>query len=198
MTKYVLNSGGIGNSSDGGRTFFNEIVKDLGNNPKILICCFATPVGDWQEKFFGYMAGFVVKLSSDIDPNFALADQDSFVEQIEWCDAIYILGGDEGLLEPILRQYDLPRIWDGKTVATNSASSNLISRYYWTSDQRRCAEGLGLLPIKFLPHFKSDYSRDDPRGPVDWEVAHHKLIEFGDKTLPAYALPEGEFIVIEQ
>jgi hypothetical protein len=53
------------------------------------------------------------------------------------------------------------------------------------------------LPIKFIPHFESDFGSTDPRGPVDWQKAHKDLEEYGDTTLPIYALREGEFKVFE-
>jgi|GEM_PF-2506648 len=41
MTKYILNSGGVRNSADKGRKFFEEVFRGLGKNPRLLICNFA-------------------------------------------------------------------------------------------------------------------------------------------------------------
>ena len=38
MTKYILNSGGLRNNPEKAKIFFDEVVKGLGSNPKILIC----------------------------------------------------------------------------------------------------------------------------------------------------------------
>ncbi|MFA6325125.1 MAG: hypothetical protein WCX46_02765 [Candidatus Paceibacterota bacterium] len=51
MTKYFLNSGGIRNNTEGGKKFFTEAVKDLGDIPKVLLCLFAYPRGHWERKF---------------------------------------------------------------------------------------------------------------------------------------------------
>ncbi|EKE21485.1 MAG: hypothetical protein ACD_7C00216G0001 [uncultured bacterium] len=59
-------------------------------------------------------------------------------------------------------------------------------------------DGLGILPIKFIPHYKSSYGEDDPRGSIDWESAYKELEGCGNKSLPIHALEEGNFIVIEQ
>ena len=59
-------------------------------------------------------------------------------------------------------------------------------------------DGLGILPIKFIPHYKSNWGSDDPRGSIDWEAALRELEEYGDASLPIHALEEGEYIVIEK
>lgn len=50
---------------------------------------------------------------------------------------------------------------------------------------------LGVLPIKFLAHFKSHYGDIDSRGPIDWDKAYRDLENYGDKSLPIFALEEG-------
>jgi hypothetical protein len=60
-------------------------------------------------------------------------------------------------------------------------------------------DGLGILPIKFIPHYKSEtYGNDDTRGPIDWEKAYEDLADYGDKSLPIQALEEGDFVVLEK
>jgi hypothetical protein len=102
------------------------------------------------------------------------------------------------LLKYWLNQYDLPELWKGKVVATNSAGSDALTKHFWTCDWRQCMDGLGILPIKFIPHFKSGYGNDDPRGPVDWKKAYGELVDYGDKFIPIHALEEGDFIIIEK
>jgi len=58
-------------------------------------------------------------------------------------------------------------------------------------------DGFGILPIKFLPHFKSSFGHDDPRGPIDWDKAYEELKNYKE-DLPIYALEEGEFKVFLQ
>lgn len=198
MTKYILNSGGLRNNPELARKFFAEIVKGLGESPKILFCFFAEKRENWGEKFTEYVKGFKELLPKGIEPEFDLAIPDTFVEQINQADAVYLHGGDDHLVQYWLRQFDIPRIWEGKVVATNSASSNALSKHFWTCDWRKCMDGLGILPIKFLPHYQSEYGADDPRGPIDWQKAYDELKEYGDKSLLIHALKEGEFIVIEK
>lgn len=94
-----------------------------------------------------------------------------------------------------MRQFDIPNLFTDKVVATSSASSNMLVKHYWSSDWRACGDGLGVLPIKFIPHYDSAFGADDPRGPINWQKAQSELAEYGDKTLPIYALKEGEYEV---
>ena len=197
-TKYILNSGGIPNSADKGEAFFCEIVKGLGSHPRILICCFAQPREDWEEKYKEDVAYFASLFTHDIRPVLSLAFPIHFYKQIKETDAIYIHGGDDHLIQYWLKQFDLPKLWEGKVVATNSASSHALSTHFWTCDWRECMDGMGIVPIKFLAHFGSEYGLHDPRGPIDWDEAYAKLAAYGDTTLPLYALKEGEYVVFEK
>jgi len=198
MTKYILNSGGLRNNPEKAVLFFNEILKGLGNEPKVLFCFFAQARQDWEKKFEDYKGNFLKMVDGDIQPVVELAFPDKFVEQVKNCDAIIIYGGDDHLIKYWLNQYNLPELWTGKVVATNSAGSDVLVKHFWTCDWRQCMDGLGILPIKFIPHYKSDYGNDDPRGPVEWKVAHGELVDYGDKSLPIHALEEGDFIIIEK
>jgi len=198
MTKYILNSGGLGNEPKLAKEYFNEIVKGLSKNPNILICFFAKQREEWEEKFVQYTNNFKNTLPEDIIPSFELAFPDKFVEQVKKSDAICIYGGDDHLVMYWLKQFDIPKIWEGKVVATNSAGSDALVKHFWTCDWRQSMDGLGILPIKFIPHYKSDFGGDDPRGPIDWEKSYNDLKEFGDKTLPIHALKEGVSIIIEK
>jgi len=198
MTKYIINSGGLRNNPELAKDFFAEIVKGLGKKPNILFCFFAEKRGDWEEKFTKYVDGFKKLLSKEITPSFELAFPDKFVKQTKRADVIYIHGGDDCLVQYWLRQFNIPKIWEGKVVATNSAGSNALSKHFWTCDWRQCMDGLDVLSIKFIAHYGSDYGSDDPRGPIDWQKSYDDLKKFGDKTLLIYALKKGEYIVIEE
>jgi len=198
MTKYVINSGGSKNNPELAKKFFAEIVKGLGEKPNILYCFFAEKRENWEEKFTKYADGFKDLLPKGIVPSFELGFPEKLVEQIKKADVIYIPGGDDHLVQYWLKQFDVPKIWQGKVVATSSAGSDALAKHFWTCDWRQCMDGLGILNIKFLPHYMSDYGSDDPRGPIDWQKAYNELKNFGDKTLPIHALKEGKYVVIEE
>jgi hypothetical protein len=73
----------------------------------------------------------------------------------------------------------------------------MLATHHYTCDWRACASGLGILPIKFIPHYKSSFGDADPRGPIDWDRAYVELEGYGDKSLPIHALKEGEYVVFE-
>lgn len=184
------------NNPDGARRFFAEATKGLSDNPKVLLCLFAYPREYWEKKFEEIKQKSLYP--EGIDPFFELAFPDKFEEQIENSDIMYIYGGDDYLLKYWFSKFNIPKIWEGKVIATNSASSNFLSKYFWTCDWRQCLDGFGLFSIKFLPHYESSYGDKDPRGPIDWDKAYKELENYGDKSLPIYALKEGEYVVFEK
>jgi hypothetical protein len=198
MTKYVLNSGGIKNQPKLKKQFHQELIKDLGDAPKFLLCNFAQGREYWEAKFQGYSNAIAEDMPGGVTPSFTLAMPDTFAEQCSQADIIYFHGGDDHLLKYWMGQFDMAKLFKDKVVATNSASSDMLATHYWTCDWRQCGGGFGVLPIKFIPHFQSAFGADDPRGPIDWDKAKQELAEYGDKSLPTYALKEGEFEVFEQ
>jgi hypothetical protein len=197
MTKYVLNSGGAKNFPELKRKFHQELAKDLGESPKFLLCIFAQGREYWEAKFPGYSNSITEDMPEGVKPSFELAMPADFVEQCQKADIVYLPGGDDHLIKYWMGQYELPKIFSGKVVATSSASSDLLVSSYWTCDWRQCFDGFGILPIKFIPHYGSDWGDEDPRGPIDWQKAYDELAAYGDTTLPIHALKEGEYVVIE-
>ncbi len=198
MTKYILNSGGLRNNPEKAKVFFSEIVKGLGSKPKILVCFFALMRQEWEQKFTEYSKNYSQMSPKGVFPIFELALPDSFAQQIKESNAIIIQGGDDELLQHWLKKFDLPKLWEGKTIAGSSAGSDALCMCFWTCDWRTYMDGLGIVPIKFIPHYQSDYGKDDVRGPIDWEKAYLELKEYGEQSLPIHALKEGEFVVIER
>lgn len=195
MTKYVLNSGGIKRQPTLKRQFHQEIVKGLGDNPKFLLCNFAQGREYWETKFQGYSDTIVEDMADGVNPSFELAIPADFVEQCKRADVIYIHGGDDHLLQYWIKQFDYRTLFKDKVIAGNSAGSDMLATHHWTCDWRACADGLGILPIKFIPHYMSNFGDADPRGPINWQKAYDDLAAYGDINLPIHALKEGEFIV---
>jgi hypothetical protein len=81
---------------------------------------------------------------------------------------------------------------EGKTVAGTSAGGDALSRYYYGLDDKEMREGLGLVPLKFIPHFKSDYHGWE----FDWDKAYNELKAYKE-DLPILALAEGQFEIRE-
>ena len=197
MTRYLLNSGGVKRHPARQRRFHQAMVAGHGSAPHILICSFAQPREVWEGKFPGYCQAITKDLPAGLKPKFTLAFPDQFAAQCQQADAVYLNGGDDHLVQYWLRQFELPKIWEHCTVATNSASSDALAVSFWTCDWRKCMDGLGLLPIKFMPHYGSTAMDDDPRGPIDWPDARRELAAYGNQRLPIVAEPEGVFASYE-
>lgn len=197
MTKYVVQSGGIGNQPELKKKFHQELIKGLGATPNFLLSNFAQGREYWESKFQGYSDSIKEDMPEAVNPTFTLAMPNDFIEQCKQSDIIYFHGGDDNLLQYWMRQFDIPSLFSNKVVATNSASSNMLATHYWTCDWRQCGDGLGILPIKFIPHYRSSFGANDPRGPIDWDKAMQELSTYGDRSLPIYALKEGEYKIFE-
>ena len=198
MTKYVLNSGAVANYPSLARKFFLEVLQGFGEAPRLLICCFAQPREDWEQKFSEDKPFIAEAVAGHLQPSLELALPATFVEQLEKTDAIYMHGGDDHLVQYWMRKFELPKIWANKVIATNSASSHALAKHFWTCDWRQCMDGLGILPIKFLAHYESSYGDDDPRGPINWQLAYQELKRYGDSSLPIHAPHEGEYVIVEK
>jgi hypothetical protein len=188
----------MGNNPEGAKRFFAELVKGLGDKPYILMCFFAQPRETWESKFNEYVDSFNQFMPEGVNPTYEVAMPEDFPGQVAKADAIYCHGGDDHLAMYWFEKLKVASVWQGKVVGTNSATTHALAKHFWTCDWRALKDGLGILSIKTLAHFQSAYGKDDPRGPIDWEKAKEELEDYADTSLPVYALPEGEFIVIEQ
>lgn len=199
MTKYILNSGGSSKYPAKAQGFYREVVAGLGSSPRVLMCYFAQPREHWETRYADHTVRCTQTMEEGVQPVYQLAMPAMFAEQLQWCDAVVISGGDDTLLQHYLRQYDLPVAWAGKVVAGSSAGANALATYYWTCDWRELQQGLGVVPVAFLPHFRSDFGTKDPRGPIDWDAAYAALEQRArDGDLQLHALEEGDYIIIEQ
>jgi len=191
MTKYILIGGYIHKAADGGKAFFKELVKGFGNDKPVVIlnCLFARSRDSWENKlqenkefFSRYIDNFEI----------VLADPEKFTEQVKSSDVIFLQGGFTGpLIDGLSKDRGWIKCLDGKTVAGSSAGGDAIAKYYSVLKTSRVGDGLGLLPIKFIPHWKSDYSDDEVRD-IDWEAELEKMKGYKE-DLPIYTLTEGEF-----
>ena len=115
-----------------------------------------------------------------------------FSEQVKWADVIYIRGGqsEARALELLRKESDWINNLGEKTLVGTSAGADIVSKYYYDLDNLKVSEGLGLLPIKVITHYKSDYNVPN----IDWDKAYTQLKNSG-ADLPILTLAEGQFVV---
>ncbi|HSX31008.1 MAG TPA: Type 1 glutamine amidotransferase-like domain-containing protein [Candidatus Saccharimonadales bacterium] len=198
MTKYILVGGADRASPNYLHDLKAEIAKTIHGPLRVLSCFFAEPREVWEEKFKVRIAWFRSGLGDKT--HLDLAFPDSFEQQVQASDVIYLHGGDDVLLAHYLDNIpDLAKLWDGKVIVGSSAGANYLARYYWTCDWRQARQGRGLTDLNVIPHFESlQYGKLDPRGPIDWAAARHELqtlVEPGGHVTP---LREGQFVAVEQ
>ena len=191
MIKYILVGGYIQKTADRGRSFCEELVKnvDVYRPVKILDCMFARPINSWDEKLTEDN-----QMLSEFITNFVLilADVNKFEDQVKDADVVFLRGGETDVLLDLLRKIpNWTKDLEGKTIAGTSAGAMAIAKYSHALEQDKLMEGLGLLPVKVVAHWKSDVYE------VDWDRALKEIKDYKE-DLPVYTLAEGEFVVIKK
>lgn len=192
MTKFILVGGYPQKASDGGKSFCEELTKGLAEPIKILDCLFARAEENW-EKAYGQDKEFFSANLPGKQVQVVLAQKETFVKQIREADAIYVRGGATRTLKEILNS--IPGWVEaiaGKPFAGSSAGADALSRHYYNLDTLELEDGLGLVDVKMIPHWNSDYNAPN----IDWEDAKHRLQQYGGE-FPVLTLAEGEFVVRE-
>jgi peptidase E len=189
--KFILVGGFPAKNANSGKLFAEEVVEGFDQPIRILECLFARPEHEWQKAFEGDQLFFASQLR-DRKINMTLASPAHFLEQLRKTDVVYFRGGVTSTLISVLKECDG---WDkeleGKTIVGSSAGVNVLSRYYYSLDNLEVFEGLGILPLKALVHFRSDYNAPL----IDWDRAYKELEHVG-QDLPILTLSEGEYKVI--
>jgi hypothetical protein len=191
MTKYILIGGYPWKATDGGKAFVEELIKGFDGPVRILECIFARPRQEWAKAYSDDQKSFSTHLPGK-QLEFQLADPERFTQQVKWADAIYIRGGSAEIAATEMLKKDggwMNGLY-GKTLAGTSAGADLISKYYYDLDNLKIVEGLGLLPIKVLVHYRSDYNAPN----IDWDSAYELLKNHGEE-LPIVTLAEGQYHV---
>lgn len=194
MTKYILIGGGIHSAKDKGKLFCEEILSNFNKNKtiKILNCLFARNKEDWSLKFKSDKE-FYDKNLNNFEIEFA--DPKIFIEQIKKSDVVFFQGGNPHLLmSNLCSTGDWIKACQGKTLIGTSAGADIFVKYYGVGKTSNIGEGLGILPIKFIPHWKSAEYEKKYDTEVDWENLLEKLKSYKE-DLPLITVQEGEFIV---
>ena len=192
-TKYILVGGYPHKASDCGKGFSEELISGFKETVKILDCLFARPEESW-ETAFAQDRGFFTRNLPNTRFELISANPVNFIEQLRRSDAIYIRGGDNQLLMKVLAQTgDWVSELKGKTLAGSSAGADLVAKYHYDLDNLELGSGLGLIPVKTLVHYGSDYNAPN----VDWNKAEKLLKEYKE-DLEIIKLPEGSFKIIEE
>ena len=118
------------------------------------------------------------------------AQVENFTEQVKNSDVVFIRGGHTStFINTLNGNTSWVKELEGKTLAGTSAGAEEIAKYFSGLDSHVVEEGLGLISVKVIVHFKSEEYN------LNWDKALEELKNHKEE-LPVYALKEGEFVVI--
>lgn len=162
MTKFILHGGMTSVRNEDNKNFYQEIVKDFPENPKILICLFAIDENRWGEEYQGAQDNFIDNLKRE-DLEFQLAQKNKFMEQLKWADAIHFRGGTTLKILEILKKYpEFKNRLKGKTVSGSSAGALFLVENFYDQDCGEIFKGLGIIPINLITHYNSETYGQEP------------------------------------
>lgn len=188
MTRYILHGGT--KKVDGvylrDYEFLREMLKTHEYGINVLLCYFAKDPGRWAQMLEEDKRDFL-KIAGNKELIFHVADEERFAAQLAGADIVYFRGGDGHLIRDKLSLTpDLAKLLVGKTVAASSAGTNILAKYYYDNDYQQIEDGLGVLNIKTICHYKPEMQ----------EVADR--LKFYNEDIQMICLPEDEYTVLEQ
>ncbi len=157
-TTFILHGGfNPGQTNEDNSGFYEEILKDGPEGSRILLVPFAKDI----DRILIATQKVTSELNSNKwqkDINVEVANVERFIEQLKSADIIYFHGGVSlKLLEALKRYPSLKDSLEGKTIAGESAGANVWSKFFYSPKTDTVSEGLGILPIKIIPHYKKEY-----------------------------------------
>ncbi len=156
QTKFILHGGFTPKTVQEDDAFFKEILKDAPQNPKILLVYFAKEEDRVAKNREEDIAQFE-KNRGNKTISFETANEKEFSDQIARSDVIYLHGGRSvKILETLSKFKNLGQLFKGKTIAGDSAGANVLSVCFYSRASDGIFEGLGILPIKLIPHYSED------------------------------------------
>ncbi len=157
-TKFILNGGfNSKNKNVDNSNFYKEILKDAPENAKVLLVSFAKDDPDRLRLA-------IPKVTSEFNTNkwqenitVDVAKEEDFISQVRSADIVYFHGGVSLKLLKTLKRYPrLEEVLKGKTVAGESAGANVFCKFFYSPHVDGVFEGLGILPLKIIPHYKKE------------------------------------------
>lgn len=159
-TTYLLHGGNAREVNPKNDLFFQEILQVNPDATNVLFVQFE----DDPEKQSQYESQHILQFERNRGHKalkYKISTHDSFTDQLNWADIIYIGGtsmGTKKLLKALKMHPDFSSRVDGKVVAGESAGANVLSSYCYSKSSGNL-ECLGLLPIVLVPHYQIEYRR---------------------------------------
>ena len=153
-TIYILHGGNASHVNAENDAFFSEMLKYTSNEVKILLVEFAGSEEKRAQHAQEDKAQFE-RVARNKKVAFAIATEQNFLNQVKDSDVIYLRGGTTvRLLENLRRYENLDKLFGGKVIAGESAGANSLSAYCYSKSGGGIIPGLGLVPVRIIPHYK--------------------------------------------
>lgn len=156
MTKYILHGGFTRVENESNKAFFEEFVKDIPDNGKVLLVYFASRTEEDLQASFEWHVKILKERFSNKNLNFIIATKENFSAELKQADAIFFNGGSTNKLLKVLKTYpDLRPLVKNKTVAGSSAGAYILAILGASHSEEVVREGLGFVPVRAICHFES-------------------------------------------
>jgi hypothetical protein len=176
MATYILHGGFEREDNELNNTFYQELLKDIPENGRLLLVHFAsthTPgevkeVHELQTKRLQTLAGKNI--------NVEFATEEDFLEQVRNADAVHMRGGHTPKLLATLKKYpELQSLFSTKTVSGSSAGAYALAAYGVGHSEEGIREGLGIVPVRLICHYESEELPPDPESCIKLENMDSRL-----------------------
>jgi peptidase E len=166
MATYILHGGFTKVRNELNASFYKEIVRLTPAGGTILFICFARGDAEYKKACVE-LTDRIAEYKGEKKLTTVCANHDNFTEQVRNADVLYIDGGDTNEIITILKKY--PEITNSdtlanKTIVGSSAGAYVLAKYYYSASSGGIHEGLGILPIRIICHYKSHEfeAKEDP------------------------------------
>ncbi len=177
-TKYILHGGFAQHINLHNYNFFKEILKDTKNEVKILLVELAHMPERYVINAEKDKSQFVC-VQGEKKLLFEVADFHTFQDQIKSSDVIYISGGTTVRLMETLQHFpNLKELFSGKIVVGESAGANCLAAYCYSKSGGGVMKGLGLVPVKMIPHYIGEHAEKLTAIPEKLEILFLKNYQF--------------------
>ncbi|MBP9821505.1 MAG: Type 1 glutamine amidotransferase-like domain-containing protein [Candidatus Pacebacteria bacterium] len=137
--------------------FSKEVLRDAPENAKVLVVPFAKEA-DRVLPTFERVRSELNTSKSQNNIIIEMANEENFIQQLRSADVVYFQGGATFKLLEALKKYpNLDQSLKGKTIAGDSAGGNVLCSYFYSPRTDEVLEGLGIVPVKMIPHYKEEY-----------------------------------------
>ncbi len=178
-TKLILHGGfNVEKKDEDNSSFYKEILKDAPENASILLIPFAKDA-DRISLATQKVASEFTQNKWQKNINVVVASEKDFLSQLQVAEVVYFHGGVSSKLLDALKSYSkLGERLKGKIVAGESAGANVLGRFFYSPYVDSVFEGLGILPIKIIPHYKEEYEGKLDDVGVDLETVRLSEYDF--------------------